>query len=216
MANLLRTYISSLFKTLQTNFLDKPGLVTSILISFSGLVFYLDPLVLTQIEKLQCHLLEAISLSIGFLFHTIPTLLLLISIFWRAKLHRNEQLKIKSIQSITLLLVSIVIGMLIKLFFLRERPYVSACPYHFFVWKHFTWKTYNNFFSTPSGHVMSAICTYFLWPKRYLSMFVALILLVSFFRLYSLMHWFSDIFLSWAICLLLTNKPPTHLGLPPK
>lgn len=149
-----------------------------------------------EIQNLFLEPLEIISIAFNFIFEARILLIILLvafAIFYTIKDDKNKK---KILYTISLVILSVAISLILKVVFSRERPYISYNPYNIFMWKSFSLKNYDNFFSLPSGHVITLVSTYIFWSGNSLKkiLFYLTIVLVGFFRIYSLQHWPSDIF----------------------
>ncbi len=163
-----------------------------------------------EIQNLFLEPLELISTGFNFIFETRTMLGLLGVAFVFSYFFKNQKINKKILYSISLIVLGIGISIILKVIFSRERPYISYNPYNIFMWKNFSFKNYNKFFSSPSGHVITLISTYTLWKEFSLTkiLFYVVLFLVAFFRIYSLQHWPSDIFAAilFSIFMIVNNK----------
>ena len=162
-------------------------------------IFFLDRPITLHCVLAHC---EKFGLTYSALFETAPMLLLVVILYLISffKDTQSEFHKISKIAAINFVVV-LIIGGIIKVILMRERPFVSINPQSFFHYHEMLSHHVDFFMSMPSGHVLriSAILMPFIFYFRNIitrAIFPLIILFAMCCRVMSFEHWTSDVILS--------------------
>lgn len=145
-------------------------------------------------------------------FETFPMVVLLVTLFCYGYLKDKKSKFFKVTQIATLnFCIVLLIGAILKVLVMRERPLVAFDPHAFFYYQELLTSLRDSFFSLPSGHCLrlaAILLPYFLAYKNGFIRVIILLLLVMVMiaRVAALDHWSSDVVLSMAIALVITDK----------
>lgn len=153
---------------------------------------------------------EKFGLTYSTLFETAPMLLLLV-VLYLISFFRDTEGEFHKISKIAVInfVVVLIIGGIIKVIFMRARPFVAISPQSFFHYHALLSHHVDFFMSMPSGHVLriSAILMPFIFYFRNFitrAIFPLVILFAMCCRVMSFEHWSSDVLLSVFITFVVT------------
>lgn len=134
--------------------------------------------------------------------------------FFYVRHKNNKKLETLILSAIVIMMFGSLISTVLKIIFMRSRPYVEGNNLGFYFLTDVLQKRipYNkDYMSFPSGHTMVAACGYFflamMIDKKYIKLFwIALPILVAMSRVYLSFHWTSDVFASLLLGLFFAKK----------